>query len=211
MASKKPEKATIIVNGKTKETIEVMFNPGEYSIDKSNNYDWTSPQGSPNPIGNYQSGGSTTLNIELFFDTYEKGTDVRTHTKKIAGLLEKSKGADSPPVCQFVWGSLMFKGIVQKVNQTYTMFLESGIPVRAKVKVTFISWTTPGEQQAATRSASTQTKQKTLKQGDQLWQVASQEYKNPGQWRSIAKANKIDNPARPPAGKNIILPGKKKR
>jgi hypothetical protein len=210
MASKKPEKAKIIVTGKSKETIEVMFNPGEYSIDKSNNFTWDHVQGTTSPTGHFNSGGSTTLNVELFFDTYEKGTDVRTHTKKIANLLEKSKGGDAPPVCQFVWGTLLFKGIVEKVSQSFTMFLESGVPVRAKVKVTFRSWTTPGEQQAATQSASAQTKQKTMKQGDQLWQVASAEYKDPSQWRSIAKANNINNPARPPAGRNITVPGRKR-
>ncbi|WP_211326510.1 LysM peptidoglycan-binding domain-containing protein [Paenibacillus flagellatus] len=202
------KKAMIIVDrGNSKENVEVLFNPSEYSLDSSNKYDWENVPGLSMPVGQFVSGNTTTLSLDLFFDTYEKGTDVRDYTKKISGLLDVEKELHAPPVCRFVWGSIDFKGVVEKVTQSFTMFLESGIPVRAKLKVSFRSWYTKEEQlQNIPRHSADRTKQTTLKQGDELWMIAAHEYQDPGLWREIAKANRIDNPARLQTGRRIIVP-----
>lgn len=203
------KKAMIIVdkgNGK-KENVEVLFNPGEYSLDTSNSYSWNKVPGLSMPVGQFISGGTTSLTMDFFFDTYEKGTDVRNYTKKISGLLDVEKELHAPPICRFVWGSLDFKGVVEKVTQSFTMFLDSGIPVRAKLKVTFRSWHSKKEQlQKIPRHSSDRTKQKMLKQGEQLWMIAAHEYEDPGLWREIAKANNIDNPLRVQTGRRISVP-----
>lgn len=202
------KKAKIIVDkGNTKEDIEVLFNPTEYGLDASNEYKWERVPGLSMQVGQFVSGNTTTLTVDLFFDTYEKKTDVRVYTKKISGLLDIDKELHAPPVCRFVWGSVDFKGIVEKVTQTFTMFLDTGIPVRAKLKVTFRSWYTKEEQlQIIPRHSADRTKQKMLKQGEQLWMVAAEEYQDPGLWREIAKANRIDNPARLATGRRITVP-----
>jgi hypothetical protein len=202
------KKAMIIVDrGKSKENVEVLFNPSDYALDTTNSYSWENVPGLSMPIGQFTSGGSTTLTMDFFFDTYEKGTDVRKYTQKISGLLDIEKELHAPPVCRFVWGSLEFKGVVENVSQSFTMFLDTGIPVRAKLKVTFKSWYTKTEQlQNIPRHSSDRTKQKMLNQGDQLWMIAAHEYNNPGMWREIAKANKIDNPLRVQTGRKISVP-----
>jgi hypothetical protein len=202
------KKAMIIVDkGNSKETVEVLFNPNEYSLDTSNSYSWDSVPGLSMPIGQFVSGGTTSLSMDIFFDTYEKGTDVREYTKKISGLLDVEKDLHAPPVCRFVWGSLDFKGIVEKVNQRFTMFLDSGIPVRATLKVTFRSWHSKKEQlQQIPRQSADRTKQKLLKQGEQLWMIAAHEYEDPGLWREIANANRIDNPLKLQSGRRITVP-----
>ncbi|WP_350340489.1 CIS tube protein [Paenibacillus hexagrammi] len=135
------KKAMIIVDkGNSKENLEVLFNPSEYSLDTSNSYSWNTVPGMSMPIGQFISGGTTSLTMDFFFDTYEKGTDVRDYTRKISGLLDVESELHAPPICRFVWGSLDFQGVVEKVTQSFTMFLDSGIPVRAKLKVTFRSW-----------------------------------------------------------------------
>ncbi|TDF97128.1 LysM peptidoglycan-binding domain-containing protein [Paenibacillus piri] len=202
------KKAMIIVDkGSSKETVEVLFNPNEYSLDTSNSYSWDNVPGLSMPIGQFVSGGTTSLSMDIFFDTYEKGTDVREYTRKISGLLDVDKDLHAPPICRFVWGSLDFKGVVQKVNQRFTMFLDSGIPVRATLKVTFLSWYSKTEQlQQIPRQSADRTKQKLLKQGEQLWMIASHEYEDPGLWREIADANGIDNPLKLQSGRRITVP-----
>lgn len=202
------KKAMIIVDrGNSKENIEVLFNPNEYALDASNHYNWERVPGLSMPVGQFVSGNTTTLTLDLFFDTYEKKTDVRDYTKKISGLLDVEKELHAPPVCRFVWGSVDFKGVVEKVHQTFTMFLDTGIPVRAKLKVTFKSWYTKKEQlQAIPRHSADRTKQRMMKQGEELWMIAAHEYQDPGLWREIAKANRIDNPARLQTGKPITVP-----
>ncbi|MEW9700883.1 peptidoglycan-binding protein [Paenibacillus sp. SI8] len=202
------KKAMIIVDkGNSKERVDVLFNPSEYSLDTSNSYSWETVPGMSMPVGQFVSGGTTSLTMDFFFDTYEKGTDVRKYTKKISGLLDVEKELHAPPICRFVWGSLDFKGVVQKVAQSFTMFLESGIPVRAKLKVTFVSWHSKKEQlQTIPRHSADRTKQKMLKQGEQLWMIAAKEYEDPGLWREIAKANQIDNPLKIQTGRRISVP-----
>ncbi|TBL80773.1 CIS tube protein [Paenibacillus thalictri] len=202
------EKATIIVErGNETEWLDVLFNPNEYSLDSSNQYSWHTIPGLSQPIAQFVSGEATTLTMDLFFDTYELRTDVRKHTSKIVGLLDVDKDLHAPPLCKFTWGSLQFKGVVEKATQKYTMFLSSGIPVRATVNVTFRAVQSIKEQfQRIPRQSADRTKQRTIKQGDQLWRIAAEEYEDPGLWREIARANGIHNPKQLVPGTVIKIP-----
>lgn len=91
------KKAMIIVDrGNKEDRIEVMFNPSQYSMESGNKYAWHTIPGLSMPVGQFVSGETSTLSMEIFFDTYEKGTDVREHTKKIAGLLDVDKDLHAP-------------------------------------------------------------------------------------------------------------------
>jgi len=203
------EKAMIMVMIGTKQdrVVHVLFNPTEYSLESSNQYSWQKIPGLSQPIAQFVSGEATTLTMELFFDSYEKSEDVRKHTMKIVSLLDINKDLHAPPLCKFVWGSLSFQGIVEKVSQKYTMFNRSGKPVRATLNVTFKSVYTIKEQlQHIPRQSADRTKQRTIKQGDQLWQIAAEEYEDPALWRAIARANGIADPKRLEPGTMIKIP-----
>lgn len=199
------EKAKIFVPKKN--PIEVLFNPNEYGLESSNTYAWKMIPGLSQPIAQFVSGEATTLTMDLFFDTYEKKKDVRDHTKHVVGLLDVDKDLHAPPVVEFVWGSLHFKGIVEKVSSKYTMFLETGIPVRATLSVTFRAVHSIKEQfQHIPRQSADRTKQRTVKQGEQLWHIAAEEYEDPGLWREIARANGIVNPKQLEPGTVLKIP-----
>lgn len=203
------EKAVIIVHeGRKKGRIPVLFNPGEYSIEDSNTYAVEYVIGQPLPVAQFIGGEASTLSMDLFFDTYEDRIDVRNYTKKVSQLLDRDSDLHRPPLCSFAWGSMdPFKGVMEKVTQNFTMFLESGIPVRATLTVTFRQCQSITEQnQENPLQSSDRTKQRTLKQGDQLWMIAGEEYEDPGYWREIARANGIDNPRFLETGIQIIVP-----
>ncbi len=202
-------KATLIVTrgGGQTENIDVMFNPNEYNLTSSNKYSWQKSPGTNLPVGQFISGNAGTLSMDLFFDSYEKQEDVRQYTHKIASLLDVDRALHTPPICRFFWGSLDFKGVMTQVVQRFTMFLDSGIPVRAVLSVTMNQYMTAEEQKAFTpRESSDRTKERVLKQGEQLWMLAAREYENPGEWRSIARANAIDNPRLPETGRKLVVP-----
>ncbi|MDD2621227.1 MAG: LysM peptidoglycan-binding domain-containing protein [Syntrophomonadaceae bacterium] len=200
------EKANIIVVS-TNERIEVLFNPNEYVIETNNSFAWKKVPGFTNPIAQFISGEASILTMDLFFDTYEKRTDVRDHTSLVAKLMEVDKDLHAPPVCRFVWGSMDFKGVIEKINERYTMFLDSGIPVRAVLQVRFAKWESISEQlKRIPRQSSDRTKQKILQQGQQLWMLAGDEYEDPGLWREIARANGIDNPRVLESGQRLVVP-----
>lgn len=202
------KKASIIVQKSSgEETIEVLFNPSEYHIEAFNTYAWKKVPGFTTPIAQFLSGEASTLSMDLFFDTYEKRTDVRDHTAKVAALREVESDLHAPPVCRFVWGSMDFKGVMEKITERYTMFLDSGIPVRAVLSVQFRKWESITEQlQQTPRQSSDRSKQKVLQQGQQLWMLAHEEYEDPGRWREIARANGIDNPRILETGRRLIVP-----
>ena len=81
--------------------------------------------------------------MELFFDTYENTSnkDVRVQTSLVVNLLNINPQTHAPPVLMFLWGQLKFRCVLAKANQRYIMFLPTGVPVRAKVQVTFQEFT----------------------------------------------------------------------
>jgi hypothetical protein len=201
-------KAKIIAKrSNSEDTIPVLFNPNEYEISAGNKFNWQEIPGLSQPIAQFGSGSETTLSVTLFFDTYEQGTDVRTYTKKISSLLDVDKDLHAPPLCRFVWGSLDFKGVITSITQKFTMFLDTGEPVRATLNVKFqLAQSVTEQYQNIPRQSADRTKQRTVKQGDQLWHLAHEEYENSGMWRSIASANNIDNPRKLQTGKRLIVP-----
>lgn len=200
------KKASIVIEG-SNESIEVLFNPSEYSIEKENKYAYHKMPGLSASIPQFISGEASTLSMELFFDSYETRSDVRDHTRRIYALLDVDSDTHSPPICKFIWGSVIFRGLMEKISQRFTMFLDSGIPVRAILNIQMRSWQTVNEQlQEIPRQSSDRTKQRVLKQDEQLWMLAAREYEDPGKWREIAIANGIDNPRLVQSGSKIIVP-----
>lgn len=192
----------------TGEKIKVLFNPTEYTVEKSNQFQNTAFPGLSTPLTQFINGNAKTLTMELFFDTYEEEQkDVRLHTEKIMNLLDINSELHAPPVCCFIWGALKFKAVIERVTQRFTMFMETGIPVRATLNVTFKEYKTLTEQfQNKPRNSSDRTKTRVLIAGDTLWSLADREYGDPGLWRHIARANNIDNPRKLKEGREIIVP-----
>lgn len=203
------EKAFITpINGsRSGETIKVLFNPTEYSLETSNQFQRTAVPGTSTPVTQFVNGNTQTLTMDLFFDSYEKQEDIRNYTKKITSLLDIDPALHAPPVCEFNWASLNFKSTIEQITQKFTLFLDSGVPVRATLSVTFKEYRTLTEQlQTIRKESNDRTKRITVKQGDRLWQIAHREYENSSLWRSIANANKISNPRILAVGTELVIP-----
>ena len=194
--------------------VTVMYNPKEFSIDSSTQFQRSAMPGLQTPVTQFVSGQTQTLSLDLFFDTYEQKTDVRAHTVKVTNLLKINREIHAPPVCRFEWGvplsleiGVFFQGVFDKVTQKFTMFLESGIPVRATLSVSISEYRTIKEQLKHIKFESPDhTKVRVLKLGEHLWYLAEQEYGDPAQWRVIAEKNRISNPRLVPAGTELIIP-----
>lgn len=208
------KKAKIHIMGeKIKEEFDCLFNPGEYKITNEKKYTWANPVGVDQPVKQYQGSVVPTLEIELFFDTYmtpeaeDKKEDVRKYTDKILKAMSVDAGLHQPPDVRIVWGSLDFKGVITKATTTFTMFLDSGKPVRAKINMTMQATETLEEQLKKTPLESPdRTKHRRINQNESLWMLASQEYNDPRMWKVIAKENRISNPRKIPSGKIVKIP-----
>jgi len=205
------ERAEIeILNGKNEgEIIECKFNPPEYSTEKRVNYGELQATGSGASVQQFVDGQARRLSMELFFDTSQEQEDVRDeYVDKFDLLVDVDPELHAPPICQFVWGEgLMFTALVESIDKTFTMFLPSGVPVRARINVTFTEYKTSEYHQSEISPESADiTKAWTVTEGDTLWLIASSEYGDPAHWRTIADANDIQNPRDLETGKELELP-----
>lgn len=208
-------KAKLLVEGQ-KDSITVEFNPTEYNLSNSIQYSEKSIPGLDGPIGQYIAGASTTLNVTFTFNTYrpptldkpeEGGSDVTKYTKKISKLTQINGTLHRVPKVTFSWGSIKFEGIITDVKENYTMFLANGMPVSAKVDVTFKSiYDIATGKRSQPFESPDRTKVKTVTQGETLWSIASLEYGSPEHWRVIAKENGILNPLVVHSGQILKLP-----
>jgi nucleoid-associated protein YgaU len=200
------EKATIdyTLNGR-KETVEVLFNPSEYRLNKTNQFAEIAIPGLEAPPLQFVRGGARTLSMQLFFDTFEKGSDVRDHTQKITTLLSVDNELHAPPICHFSWGDLNFIGVLERADQRFTLFLSNGMPVRATMDVSFKEFI-GNEGQGRLLSSADFTKHYVVHRGDSLSAIAGREYGDPATWRLIAEENDIDNPLNLRPGQILVIP-----
>ena len=186
---------------------EILFNPTQYSVEKANQIAEAAIPGLQAPVLQYVHGNTRTLSVELFFDTYEEGADVRTHTNRIYKLLEIDPDTHVPPICNIGWGGFSFRCVADHVSGRFALFLPDGTPVRAFLNVTFKEFIDVDVlvRQAPTRSADHR-KTRIARLGDRLSTIAFEEYGDAGAWRPIAQANHIDDPLQLEPGQALVIP-----
>lgn len=195
--------------------IEVLFNPTEYRVSKSNQFAEVAIPGLGAPMLQFGHGNAQTLSMQLFFDTYDpqtandsryiKNQDVRQRTREVTGLLRINKDLHAPPICQFCWGQFIFTGVLQQADVRFTLFLPSGVPVRATIDVTLKEFS-DGVQQTGILQSANFVKQHVVRTGETLSGIAAELYHDATRWRPIAEANHIDNPLMLPPGRVLIIP-----
>ncbi len=202
--------------------VKCLFNPKELSVEKSNQFAEVNIPGLSAPILQFVKGNARSVTMDLFFDTYEEGEDVRKYTDRITGwdagsmlsklspqkgLMDIDSDLHAPPICIFTWGAFSFQCIIERVTKRFTMFHPDGFPVRATLNVTLKEYKEVDVQvkEISTQSADL-TKRWIVTLGDNLWSIAFKEYGNPGDWRLIASANNIDNPRILNLGQALVIP-----
>jgi hypothetical protein len=199
-------------------TVEFMFNPDK--IKWTNFVRWTRrpDSGSDSAAKTFGSSEGRTLQLNgIWFDTFEQRDSVRTtYIDKLEALGQRDhKGDHAAPQIKFIWGKFTGKAdqynfplfVLENLDVEYTMFLNDGTPVRAKVSLTLREATSPEEQQGLRQNESPDhAKLVTIRRGDTLQTIAHAEYDDPKEWRRIANANNIDDPMRLDPGTKLLIP-----
>jgi hypothetical protein len=191
--------------------ITAMFNPEEYTINKDNNFAAQPIPGLSAPLVQFVSGNVRSLEMELFFDTYDTPDlpkeDVRDYTDAVIGLMAVDSELHAPPVVTVSWSSLQFVGVLVKASQKFVMFTDDGTPVRARVNVTFYEYVdVEQESKEVNRQTADFTKLYVVGDNDTLSGIAGKLYNDPGAWRAIAIANGIDDPEQIATGDSLLVP-----
>ena len=201
-------KALIIdTDAKVPLPIPVMFNPPEYSVQKSNQYAEVTIPGLGSAPLQFVKGNVEHLTVEFFFDTTDTGIDVRTFTELVVGLTAVNAQTHAPPRLLFVWGSLAFPCVLESVTQRFDYFNAAGMPLRARLTVSLKGFDLLESLLASIPLESAdRVKSWIVTEGDTLQGVAAAEYGDATKWRAIAQASNIDNPLILQPGQALVVP-----
>ena len=158
--------------------------------------------------------GTTKLAVQLWFDagtpgeTGDRVDDVRRLTQEVIYFITPQEAASDPtkflpPGVRFAWGSFLFNGLVDGIEETIDFFSPEGKPLRSTISLTLSQQTIlvssftgsgriPGRPKAPGTSPMTPAAAGSTLQG--MAGAAGAD------WQGIASANGIENP-------RLLVPG----
>ncbi len=196
------------------EEIEVQFNPQTLKVSYSNQLSGGDKNGAASK--QFLGRGTTKLSLDLWFDVTvpvmdkkkEKIDDVRLLTKKIVDFI-KPKEIDKeykPPAVRFIWGTFMFEGVVESMNENLEFFSEEGKPLRASIALTIgsqdIQFNDPQSDKNGNKKPGTSPLYQ-AKEDENMPDIASKN--GIPDWKSAAMASGIENPRIIPPGTMLDL------
>jgi hypothetical protein len=203
-------------------TIHALFNPEKYTVSKSLQLAEVNIPGLDSPVVQYVRGQTEKISMELFFDTTDYGmadtvNDVRSLTTGVYTLLKVNGDLHAPTRVQLHWGNgghMTSHGtkidpwlVLESVSEEFSLFSPAGIPLRAKLTVSFReAWTIEQQLTETPRHSSDRTRIHRVVRGETISQIALAEYSDPERWRAIADANQVDNPRRLTPGEQLTIP-----
>lgn len=220
MAGPQLKKATItVLDGSRKgEVVVVLFNPAEYTFERSNSYKATPVPGLGAPLLQFVNGESDRLNMDLFLDDYtdptgptslrQKESDpLGSRLRALTTLLEIDRDLHAPPPVRFNWGPLEFSAVIERLGRKVTMFHPDGAPARVSLSVAFKEYRTLRQQlEDPRRESADKTKRRVVVGRERLWWIAAREYDDASEWVRVARANDLDDPREIAPGDWLELP-----
>jgi len=207
-------------SGKAKK-FSVQFNPQSLKL----NYT-TQKAGGDQPKGSstqFVGRGVTKLTMELWFDIAlaqaqglvgEDKKDVRGLTQEVAYFMNPQKvpgsGKNStvpPPGLRIHWGSFVFNGVMDSMDETLDLFSADGMPLRANVSISVSKQEIQYDANIAATLKAPQTAglqpYTPVKGGSTFQQMAA--HAGASDWKGLALANGIENPRLLAAGALVNL------
>jgi nucleoid-associated protein YgaU len=194
-----------------------MFNPQECTFTKQNNWSEPKKSGANVPPVEFGGGQPAQFQMQLLFDTYATGEDVRkTYTDAIweltlidESLRDPKSQKGRPPIIRFQWGSMWsFEAVILNITQKFTLFKYDGTPLRATLDVTFrqIKDSKLLPAQNPTSGGQGGERYWTVNEGDTLDWIAYQTLGASTDWRRIAEANRLTRVRTLQPGTVLVIP-----
>jgi hypothetical protein len=124
-------------------SLSVQFNPTSLRLQAQNTIEGN--RSTSRQVRQFIGSSSTTLSMELVFDTADEGTTaapvpVTDRTALLRELIrpgaEKKQPKETPPKVRFTWGRIVFEGIVEGLTEEFDLFASNGVALRSKVQLT---------------------------------------------------------------------------
>lgn len=213
--------------------IDVQFNPDSMKVSFANQL--VQPSGGDQSGGTsgrqFVGAGTTKLALTLWFDITQPAKtpvdDVRRMTKDVIHFITPRKSKTdpkkmTPPAARFVWGSFVFDGLVESVEESLEFFSPEGKPIRASVAISMSQQKILVSDFQGDGSAPKRPGQRPMtaaKQGDSIQALVGDQGTGAtggpgdagggapggGGWQSVAAGNGIEDPLRLQAGAFVDL------
>ncbi len=196
----------------SKGNVTAQFNPTEFTLDKGVRIKEMETKRLNAAVLEFIRGSNEKLSLTLLFDDTldnKVGVAAQAATLQEMAKVDKGSGQKAPPVCTVTWSDMSFTGYMESVQRKFTLFDESGAPLRALVSMSFIEFKTEEQLLAEVGGqTSPHTTRRVVKRGDTLNRIAAEVYGDAGAWRYIVETNPgvVSNPRRLDAGTVLILP-----
>jgi hypothetical protein len=200
--------------------LQCQFNPATVQISKTSTWSGHPARASQKgPRQQFVGTGPKTLKAKLLFDQWDElgqqdpDLPVEKAVETMLGWMSatpRSAGlAPQPPTITFNWGGpdgIYLDGFLHSVQAEYTMFSPRGIPLRATADIVLQEITNDPPPTNPTSGGISGRRTAVLADCDTLAAIAYREYGDAAQWRGIAIANDVQDPARLPPGTRLLLP-----
>lgn len=183
-------------------SFKCQFNPTQLQIGKENCWTFKTNMGEDVPEAVFGGGQAQDLTIELLFDSTAEGKSVETKyavLKELASVdtskVNEKTQKGQPPYVVFHWGSYKSRiSVITSIEETFTMFLPNGTPLRANVTVELqeVEDNNKGAQNPTSHSEAR--KMWIVEHGHRLDWIAFEEYGDSNAWRHVAETNNISDP-----------------
>ncbi len=193
-------------------TYEVMLNPKEIKTGGSIKYNTKSAQGETETEAKFQAYCPSNLDLEIVIDgtgiVDDKRTDVDAEIAALREVVYNFVGPKhEPSAVRVTWGVLNFRGRLTSLDTTYTVLTSEGKPVRAVVKMAFISSVASDESAVrAGKSSPDLAHLVEVTEGDTLPLLCQRIYQDPSYYAEVAKVNGLTDFRRLKAGAQLAFP-----
>lgn len=207
---------------KPSDSVEVKFNPTEYSISRNMSYAEVQIPGLSTPLLQFVRGEAQTLSLELFLDASDRlaagkkipqdsqsPLGIENDLKRLQTLVTIDHELHAPPVVEFAWGPQPqhFQGVITNYTEKFVMFDQQGNALRARVTLQLKKYEAPAVQlKELDKHSPDRTKTHVVVEGERIDTIAAEKYGDPAQWPAIARANNLARPRILAAGTLLIIP-----
>jgi hypothetical protein len=197
-------------------TVEFQFNPETIGFTKAAEWKEDATQSNADaPVRQFIGTKPLELNLKMVLDdATSTGSTVAQRVNQLLAWTNPVPNSSPPRPhnLRFEWGQLQiglnkfFQCHCQSVAVEYLLFTTEGTPTRATATVKLVGLPTKVAGQNPTSGALRPLRSETLLPGDDLAVLSHRQYGSTRHWRALAELNGIDNPFRPPIGRELVLP-----
>lgn len=190
---------------------DTQINPSEFKHTLGIDYGDEKAQGQTAARSRFKSVAPDTVAFAIWLDgtgAVPASPDVRSQVDVLRNVCYRYVGTEhEPPYVHIVWGSFSFMGRLKSMAVDYKLFTPEGVPLRAKVDLSFVSSTTPqAAQNAAAASSPDLSHHIVVRDGDTLPLLCHRVYGDPDYCLEVAAHNGLAGFRRLQPGQALIFP-----